>query len=176
MRGKPEAQLGKDAQAGITPACAGKTFCQLRSVRRVRDHPRVCGENLIRAQFVPACPGSPPRVRGKRAVGFALLCGTGITPACAGKTLQLRHSTLQVLDHPRVCGENMVRAWTSARSLGSPPRVRGKPPPCLYCLARQGITPACAGKTFHCVGSGRRKRDHPRVCGENTSEMAYFRG
>ena len=39
-----------------------------------------------------------------------------------------------------------------------------------------GITPACAGKTSHLALETKRYRDHPRVCGENTSEMAYFRG
>ena len=176
MRGKPEAQQGKDAQAGITPACAGKTFCQLRSVRRVRDHPRVCGENLIRAQFVPACPGSPPRVRGKRAVGFALLCGTGITPACAGKTLQLRHCTLQVRDHPRVCGENKEPSAGCGRRPGSPPRVRGKPGQICKRHDGRGITPACAGKTSLDRSGQRNSGDHPRVCGENNRFEQHDQG
>ena len=38
------------------------------------------------------------------------------------------------------------------------------------------ITPAHAGKTQRYHQSKVLSSDHPRACGENTSEMAYFRG
>ena len=44
------------------------------------------------------------------------------------------------------------------------------------CVCDMGITPACAGKTGQASDAFKRAWDHPRVCGENTSEMAYFRG
>ena len=51
--------------------------------------------------------------------------------------------------------------------IGSPPRVRGK-------LLMRGsrpcecrITPACAGKTLSMSSRILRRKDHPRVCGEN---------
>ena len=40
----------------------------------------------------------------------------------------------------------------------------------------QRITPAHAGKTLQEIRFGNARADHPRACGENTSEMAYFRG
>ena len=52
------------------------------------DHPRVCGKNLtmnIKAMWLL---GSPPRVREKLSCVFSCLRQTGITPACAGKTLK----------------------------------------------------------------------------------------
>ena len=39
-----------------------------------------------------------------------------------------------------------------------------------------GITPAHAGKTDVLAVIGIIVGDHPRACGENTSERAYFRG
>ena len=30
---------------GITPACAGKTFCRKNQHFQIEDHPRMCGEN-----------------------------------------------------------------------------------------------------------------------------------
>ena len=39
-----------------------------------------------------------------------------------------------------------------------------------------GITPAHAGKTRTMPLLVRKAGDHPRACGENTSERAYFRG
>ena len=38
------------------------------------------------------------------------------------------------------------------------------------------ITPAHAGKTLEAERLYTEMADHPRACGENTSEMAYFRG
>ena len=35
-----------------------------------------------------------------------------------------------------------------------------------------GITPACAGKTYKVTGLERGKRDHPRVCGKNSSMIS----
>ena len=52
-------------------------------------------------------------------------------------------------------------------ALGSPPQVRGKLPVRTFCLRRQRITPAGAGKT-HAVGfPSASTADHPRRCGEN---------
>ena len=66
-----------------------------------------------------------------------------------------------------MCGENgsfcLVKMWLR----GSPPRVRGKPPPREVVFADVGITPACAGKTLGCPAAPTRSEDHPRVCGEN---------
>ena len=65
-------------------------------------------------------------MRGKLCLGFALLCGTGITPAHAGKTASGLPPEECDRDHPRACGENMqeIRIFESAE--GSPPRMRGK--------------------------------------------------
>ena len=53
--------------------------------------------------------GSPPQVRGKRsALGIAggLL---RITPAGAGKTAQQLADSAEYGDHPRRCGENIIK-------------------------------------------------------------------
>ena len=72
---------------GITPACAGKT-CQLLHQYRVhRDHPRVCGKNVSSLMFGYQRPGSPPRVREKQLSQTLDMPKMGITPACAGKTI-----------------------------------------------------------------------------------------
>ena len=50
---------------GITPACAGKTVKDFKNLVRGRDHPRVCGKNLITTDCIDNVLGSPPRVREK---------------------------------------------------------------------------------------------------------------
>ena len=75
-----------------------------------------------------------------------------------------------------MCGENLSPFAKYENVIGSPPRVRGKLSKALYAHFYLRITPACAGKTVFIVCCLFVKKDHPRVCGENTSEMAYFRG
>ena len=66
-----------------------------------------------------------------------------------------------------MCGENVFLIMFLYLVIGSPPRVRGKPPLYTMSSAYHRITPACAGKTgnnnVHIVS----REDHPRVCGEN---------
>ena len=39
-------------RTGIIPACAGSTPCRRRSVLRLRDHPRMCGEHFAHSHRV----------------------------------------------------------------------------------------------------------------------------
>ena len=75
-----------------------------------------------------------------------------------------------------MCGENFVPLLILEKEQGSPPRVRGKRLKLQLHINKGRITPACAGKTFKCSSQKEHSEDHPRVCGENTLEMAYFRG
>ena len=111
---------------GITPADAGKTFLTLFRAFRCRDHPRGCGENF--ATFARTLPGvgSPPRMRGKPSSRPYWLDSARITPADAGKTLNVTCAGMPAKDHPRGCGENMYPKAYSPCQRGSPPRMRGK--------------------------------------------------
>ena len=109
-------------------------------------------------------------MRGKPSQLLVDVSVGGITPAHAGKTRPVPSTWARIWDHPRVCGENVTLFRSIFQGLGSPPRVRGKP----YCFTENasafGITPACAGKTPAPPSLGRRRRDHPRVCGENNMQ------
>ena len=48
----------------ITPACAGNRRIPRRQPPGSRDHPRVCGEQILSSPCCVAVRGSPPRVRG----------------------------------------------------------------------------------------------------------------
>ena len=144
-------KLDKDCSSfffdGITPACAGKTYCWLVPV----------GSRL----------GSPPRVREKLIVLITEKKPVGITPACAGKTNFKDIFLFNGWDHPRVCGKNLLTRRTRNSCPGSPPRVREKRH-CQNIVDRQhGITPACAGKTTLLLLAVFIAWDHPRVCGKN---------
>ena len=106
MRGK---RTNKTAEVGvfrITPAHAGKTLQRKKRMKFDEDHPRACGEN-IHAESVPCnVGGSPPRMRGKRALLDDFAVFNRITPAHAGKTCSGFVCSDKNRDHPRACGEN----------------------------------------------------------------------
>ena len=59
-----------DGQAGITPACAGKTINSLKHYSRTRDHPRMCGKDWYIRDGVVHVLGSPPHVRERLNYGL----------------------------------------------------------------------------------------------------------
>ena len=75
-----------------------------------------------------------------------------------------------------MCGENSSNLSGVHIVPGSPPRVRGKQGSHVKCGNRQGITPACAGKTDVLAVIGILVRDHPRVCGENCEPLHAEKG
>ena len=75
-----------------------------------------------------------------------------------------------------MCGEKSGRMLRLSRSLGSPPRVRGKDEVKTPNGTHKGITPACAGKREGDGNGESRKRDHPRVCGEKSAIIAAIMG
>ena len=89
----------------VTPAYAGKRqFCPPAG-RTDKDHPRMCGEKMMKAGSNCAMLGSPPRMQGKGAFQILHHLFIRITPAYAGKSIITAISRALNEDHPRVCGE-----------------------------------------------------------------------
>ena len=166
MRGKVAGIINHVTHLRITPACAGKRCICADTSMRSRDHPRVCGEKGINRLYNPGCKGSPPRVRGKVYSTNKKYIIFRITPACAGKSLDIFLRNVLTRDHPRVCGEKDSSRHCEMSQKGSPPRVRGKDFRNRRGQQRPGITPACAGKRLTYASKRKRCKDHPRVCGE----------
>ena len=133
----------------ITPACAGKSGVFDNEALANRDHPRVCGEKLVKEYVQFGFTGSPPRVRGKALHLVHIAHHVGITPACAGKSLFSMPTIGHARDHPRVCGEKYTDGLGECQRVGSPPRVRGKGIFLIIFVPAIRITPACAGKRTH---------------------------
>ena len=177
-KGSPPRGRGKDLQAdvkrnsgGITPAWAGKRKRSLPVAQRIGDHPRVGGEKPHRPRNPFSNAGSPPRGRGKALPSWKLPTDSGITPAWAGKSLEVFYDSRKGKDHPRVGGEKIQPTRLSSYLLGSPPRGRGKGPNHGAGNRLVRITPAWAGKSAlgrveHPAGP-----DHPRVGGEKITKQ-----
>ena len=71
-----------------------------------------------------------------------------------------------------MCGEHLKRWRSLFSSAGSSPHARGTPAEWLVVLHVVGIIPACAGSTPRHGSSPACRRDHPRMCGEHTKELA----
>ena len=91
--------------------------------------------------------GSPPRVRGKEICVPGSALRVWITPACAGKSRSQPRLPCTGRDHPRACGEKRFASASLDAYWGSPPRMRGKDALPRPLPQKQGITPACAGKS-----------------------------
>ena len=147
VRGKEDSRRAALRPSRITPACAGKRTIFGMMAGYFRDHPRVCGEKEYYAIKDTKVAGSPPRVRGKAGRLQTLRRWRGITPACAGKSATCPAFRTLRGDHPRVCGEKACGRASPRGVKGSPPRVRGKVATWVKARMREGITPACAGKS-----------------------------
>ena len=65
-------------------------------------------------------------MRGKVVDGDEITINTGITPAYAGKSLEISLTQQVCQDHPRLCGEKVLDHYFSIKTVGSPPPMRGK--------------------------------------------------
>ena len=131
----------------ITPACAGKTSRRRRRWWQRLDHPRMRGEDDHPVRQRRDAAGSPPHARG-RPPGFpAATSRSGITPACAGKTILVDTHRESTKDHPRMRGEDPFPGRGTMPRNGSPPHARGRRSYHFQLLLNRRITPACAGKT-----------------------------
>ena len=147
MRGKGNAQLLSAVYERITPAYAGKSYCEYTNLGLSKDHPRICGEKPPAVAFLGSVSGSPPHMRGKAKDAINAVSAVRITPAYAGKRPRRSTWAQPCTDHPRICGEKKALGPFTSSSRGSPPHMRGK----VHLLLTNGglsrITPAYAGKS-----------------------------
>ena len=111
VREKRFKNYSRDPRPRITPACAGKTIDEAHHAISDGDHPRVCGKNSVSGLPSNIMAGSPPRVREKLTFLASFVFAFGITPACAGKTIQTWNTHAGGRDHPRVCGKNEALSY-----------------------------------------------------------------
>ena len=146
VRGKESSGVKTEQKNRITPACAGKSLGIFACFPLEQDHPRMCGEKYEDLMYDPRVMGSPPHVRGKDLGRCAPVNAGGITPACAGKSLEPVDVSAIAGDHPRMCGEKSISTISTVQTGGSPPHVRGKGSKRSRIGRKRRITPACAGK------------------------------
>ena len=156
MWGESIGKLLDEKVCGITPTYVGRIQGAWLRERTEKDHPHVCGENLISTCCFGVIRGSPPRMWGESQRHGIITVRIGITPTYVGRITELIMSHSLTTDHPHVCGENSVVFRAMLIHLGSPPRMWGE-----FCHAqrqdrRRGITPTYVGRIM------RRQRSQAR--------------
>ena len=96
MRGKVSVLETNICISRITPAYAGKSIYPIIWNRKMRDHPRLCGEKPFWFVSAITLQGSPPPMRGKDMENAGMTDAMRITPAYAGKSLQIIKSTIVI--------------------------------------------------------------------------------
>ena len=153
---------------GSIPACAGKPRKTGDGTRPRWVHPRMCGEASSVMLVSPLRVGPSPHVRGSRKQGVVEGFVVGSIPACAGKPGRRPSPTGSTGVHPRMCGEALDAKLDIIYRSGPSPHVRGSPfIVASKCRPHRSI-PACAGKPKRSGPPRRRRRVHPRMCGEAT--------
>ena len=130
----------------------------------------MCGEHPGTRDSPCCAGGSSPRVRGTPRPPDRDLPGFRFIPACAGNTGTEHQGPKKETVHPRVCGEHGIRAGSTARALGSSPRVRGTRAGRVVAGAGDRFIPACAGNTSALPARSSPASVHPRVCGEHAQD------
>ena len=118
--------------------------------------------------------GSPPHARGALAPQRPGCEDDGITPACAGSTSRNTRTPTTSRDHPRMRGEHCTCPRKFHGAYGSPPHARGARSGEKRAALANGITPACAGSTYHVRSSRPQRRHHPRMRGEHVLIGVYL--
>ena len=111
---------------GNTPACAGTTWTRPWRCTTSREHPRVRGDDKVLNPAQQDELGTPPRARGRLAVGGHQPHLSRNTPACAGTTSAWARGAGGCPEHPRVRGDDDSDHDVSRSPIGTPPRARGR--------------------------------------------------
>ena len=126
---------------------------------------------------VQGTAGSPPLARGIPKRYGRTEEASGITPACAGNTIENHCRGQKYGDHPRLRGEYSKLGTYPHQGQGSPPLARGIRRSRVFLSRSSGITPACAGNTHKSLKTLALPRDHPRLRGEYIHRLGgRFRG
>ena len=147
MRGARRISGDYPRMVGIIPADAGSTDGTAYYERRVRDHPRGCGEHVLPIYMSVLDCGSSPRMRGARLETIRSHAAPGIIPADAGSTRTPLVVAMHSWDHPRGCGEHKRYKARGNTPTGSSPRMRGALTPSASSPPWSRIIPADAGST-----------------------------
>lgn len=135
---------------GSIPARAGSSPARTHGLSGYREHPCVCGEQLVNVSVATDFPGPSPHARGTAASGPERPSQPGDIPACAGNrpASGARHTRPRV--HPRTRGEQDPACRICGARPGPSPRARRADLRPHVITLGNGITRTCTeDRRFH---------------------------
>ena len=166
MRGTGDDERLRTGQLRFIPAHAGNSCKTCPSSDIAAVHPRACGEQSKIWSSWTISTGSSPRMRGTALDGEDAAKSGRFIPAHAGNSPRLTATVKNWPVHPRACGEQCSTSWSSCRSFGSSPRMRGTGQFKFHFFPWFRFIPAHAGNRSKIWSSSTISTVHPRACGE----------
>ena len=108
LRGEGRGDCKPLCNSRITPAPAGRSRLTISAIACPWDHPRACGEKEQGKENNIMKRGSPPRLRGEDCTLYHIGGAGRITPAPAGRRVDVGKIGRALEDHPRACGEKNI--------------------------------------------------------------------
>ncbi len=167
-RGRPLPGGVSISSRGLTPAQAGTASGCLPRSPAWRAHPRAGGDGWTARRERVLSVGSPPRRRGRLAIGGLGREVGGLTPAQAGTAMSEGRQLPAGWAHSRAGGDGPGQLAYNQGNAGSPPRRRGRPPARPWQAPSPRLTPAQAGTAPRTAGRVRSARAHPRAGGDGS--------
>ena len=168
MRGTQQEIATEWGGVRLIPTYAGNTSLLSPPFSRVKAHPHVCGEHMIRHCGLQVRSGSSPRMRGTPSSRGESLRHLRLIPTYAGNTARSLPWCWGKRAHPHVCGEHLPVSKQQQCLAGSSPRMRGTHRSELMTAPPMRLIPTYAGNTARprvCVSPSSA---HPHVCGEHS--------
>ena len=160
---------------GIIPAYAGSTWRRVAGLPGWWDHPRIRGEHRLVVHGEVQGAGSSPHTRGALHLQDRHHESQRIIPAYAGSTMHVYPPVSRFEDHPRIRGEHDIITATGCRPWGSSPHTRGALAGPRDDGFDPGIIPAYAGSTRRRARRRAAPTDHPRIRGEHSECLPFWR-
>ncbi len=172
-RGRSLSVVCTTTSSGNTPAYAGKIGNHSEPITRIREHPRLRGEDEANSSSMTGDTGTPPPTRGRFVWPNRVSAAVGNTPAYAGKMSLDSVLIPNRREHPRLRGEDVFSVLKRLMSLGTPPPTRGRFIEKYSSVKLPGNTPAYAGKMLYCGDYFSLLWEHPRLRGEDVGAVAF---
>ncbi len=169
MRGTGSTTILPGSRGRFIPAHAGNRNSKMITHKKIKVHPRACGEQSAGRIWRGYRGGSSPRMRGTGRVALGGCRVARFIPAhagnrCGGCISLLRHSV-----HPRACGEQGLCCCCIGPWCGSSPRMRGTAAATVIVNGSVRFIPAHAGNSALPRPLVCQPAVHPRACGEQRS-------
>ena len=146
VRGNHSQAIPVCVGVGSIPACTGKPNEPHPPSHRPRVYPRMYGETEVKVNGLTHRTGLSPHVRGNLFQPESRHPVGGSIPACTGKPPCRPPSGKRQGVYPRMYGETSRRSWSTWRTGGLSPHVRGNRGTVGCRRRRRGSIPACTGK------------------------------